>query len=109
MKFLMYDWPRVSSRITEMGRVPFIISTSTALAFRSKIATYIFGKGTWIIIRGHIKQYAVGLTNGIKKLSVNGTLAVYGLQVVHPVNAFPLKNFRHFATLPLCHNKVVAK
>ncbi len=57
-----------------------------------KIATYVFSEGTWIVIRGHVEQYAVGLTNGIEKLSVNGTLAVYSFQVVHPVNAFPLKN-----------------
>ena len=36
MKFLTNDLPNVSSLITEIVRVPFIISTSTALPFRSK-------------------------------------------------------------------------
>ena len=55
MKFLMYDRPRGVLSDNRNGACPFHYQHLYGIGIPFEIATYIFGKGTWIIIRGHIE------------------------------------------------------
>ena len=51
MKFLMYDRPRGVLSDNRNGACPFHYQHLYGIGIPFEIATYIFGKGTWIIIK----------------------------------------------------------
>ena len=57
-----------------------------------KILLNLESQQAGVVVGGHVEQNVVGLTNRLDKTIEDGTFALNGLQVVHTIDALPLKD-----------------